>query len=125
MAAGLWGLRLLAALPEARLPRFEQIELDAGVLIFTTLISIAVAVAFGLLPALHVSRAEPRESLSEAGGTTGARGAHRLLNTIVVVEVALALVLLVGAGLMTRSFMRLLQVHPGFEADRVVAAQVF
>ena len=119
------GLRLLAALPEARLPRMEQIHLDGGVLLFTTVVSIAVAIAFGLLPALQASRADLRESLSESAGTTGSLGARRLLNGLVVVEVALALVLLVGAGLMTRSFSKLLQVDPGFEPGHVVAAQVF
>ena len=125
LVAAFSGLRLLAALPEARLPRMEQIQLDAGVLVFTTVVSIAVALAFGLLPALHASRADLRESLSESTGTTASPGARRLLNGLVVVEVALALVLLVGAGLMTRSFSTLLRVDPGFQPDNVVAAQVF
>jgi putative ABC transport system permease protein len=123
--AAVWGLRLLAALPEARLPRMEQIELDGGVLLFTTAVSIVVAIAFGLIPALHASRAELRDNLSESASNTGTLGARRLLNGLVVVEVALALVLLVGAGLMTRSFSKLLQVNPGFEPGNVVAAQVF
>ena len=125
LVAAVSGLRLLAALPEARLPRMEQIQLDAGVLLFTTVVSIAVAIAFGLLPALLASRTDLRQSLSESAGTTGGPGARRLLSGLVVVEVALALVLLVGAGLMTRSFSKLLQVHPGFEPGNVVAAQVF
>jgi putative ABC transport system permease protein len=103
----------------------EQIELDGTVLLFTTTVSIAVALAFGLIPALHASRSDLRGSLSESTGTTGGQGARRLLNGLVVVEVALALVLLVGAGLMTRSFSKLLQVNPGFEADNILAAQVF
>jgi putative ABC transport system permease protein len=121
----IWGVRLLASLPEARLPRMEQIELDSGVLLFTMLISTAVAIAFGLLPALHMSRSDLRVNLNESTPSTATRGARRLLNAIVVVEVALALVLLVGAGLMTRSFARLLQVDPGFVPDNVLAAQVF
>ena len=103
----------------------EQIQLDGGVLLFTTVVSIAVAIAFGLLPALHASRGELRDSLSESATNTASRGARRLLNALVVVEVALALVLLVGAGLMTRSFSKLLPVNPGFEPANVVAAQVF
>ena len=125
LLAAMLGLRLLAALPEARLPRIEQIQLDTGILLFTMVISIAVALAFGLLPALQASRPDLREHLIESAGTTGSRGARRLLSGLVVVEVALALVLLVGAGLMTRSFTRLLQVDPGFEPDHVVSAQVF
>ena len=119
------GLRLLATLPEARLPRMEHIQLDGGVLLFTTAVSIGVALAFGLLPALHASRTDLRGSLSESAGTTSSSSARRVLNGLVIVEVAVALVLLVGAGLMTRSFARLLQVDPGFEPNNVVAAQVF
>jgi putative ABC transport system permease protein len=118
------GLRLLTALPEGRLPRMEQIGLDSGVLLFSIGLSIAVALAFGLLPALHLSRTAPRTTLNEETGTTGSFTARRLLNGLVVVEVALALVLLVGAGLMTRSFMKLLQVNPGFDPTNVVAAHV-
>jgi len=103
----------------------EQIHLDGGVLLFTTIVSVSVALAFGLVPAIQASRSDLRESLSESAGTTGGPGARRLLGSLVIVEVALALVLLVGAALMTRSFARLLQVDPGFEAGHVVAAQVF
>jgi predicted permease len=123
--AAITGLRLLAALPEARLPRMEQIHLDGGVLLFTTVVSVTVALAFGIVPAMQASRSDLRESLSESAGTTGGPGARRLLGALVIVEVALALVLLVGAALMTRSFARLLQVDPGFEPGHVVAAQVF
>ena len=119
------GLRLLAALPEARLPRMDQIQLDGPVLLFATVLSIGVAVAFGLLPALQASRGELRDSLNESVANTATRGVRRLLNSLVVAEVALALVLLVGASLMTRSFTRLLAVNPGFEPANVIAAQVF
>ena len=125
LLTAVFGLRLLATLPEARLPRMEQIQLDGGVLLFTTAVSIGVAIAFGLLPALHASRTDLRGSLSESAGTTSSPSARRVLNGLVIGEVALALVLLVGAGLMTRSFARLLQVDPGFEPNNVVAAQVF
>ena len=125
LLTAVFGLRLLATLPEARLPRMEQIQLDGGVLLFTTAVSIGVAIAFGLLPALHASRTDLRGSLSESAGTTSCPSARRVLNGLVIGEVALALVLLVGAGLMTRSFARLLQVDPGFEPNNVVAAQVF
>jgi putative ABC transport system permease protein len=124
LLAATFGLRLLATLPEARLPRMEQIQLDGNVLLFTTVVSIAVAIAFGLLPALQASRSNVREHLTESAGTTSSRGARRVLSGLVVVEVALALVMLVGAGLMTRSFARLLQVDPGFEPNNVVSAQV-
>lgn len=123
VAAG--GLRLLTTIPEGGLPRMQEVTLDAGVLMFTTLVSILVAIAFGLLPALQASRSQFRADLNEATGATGSFAARRTLGSLVVVEVALALVLLVGAGLMVRSFTKLLQVDPGFDSDNVVAAQVF
>ncbi len=119
------GLRLLNTLPAAGLPRIEEVTLDGGVLLFTTAVSILVAIAFGLLPALQASRSQLHANLSSATGATGSFAARRTLSFLVVAEVALALVLLVGAGLMVRSFTKLLQVDPGFEPNNVVAAQVF
>ncbi|MBY0493007.1 MAG: ABC transporter permease [Cyanobacteria bacterium] len=118
------GLRMLGTMEEAQLPRMDQIQLDGGVLLFTTIVSIGVALAFGLLPALHASRQDLREHMQESSGGTATPFARRLLSGLVVVEVALALVLLVGAGLMTRSFAKLLQVSPGFDATNLVAARV-
>ena len=123
--AGAFGLlRLVSTLPEARLPRLDAIEIDAGVLLFTMVVSIGVALAFGLLPALHAAKADPRDNMQETSGSTASPYARRLLSGLVVVEVALALVLLVGAGLMTRSFTKLLQVNPGFDSTNLVAARV-
>ncbi len=111
------GIRLLVGLPGARLPRIDRIELDGTVLLFTMLVSIAVALVFGIVPALHASRNDLRSDLSESAGTTSSPYARHVLGGLVVIEVALALVLLVGAGLMTRSFSKLLQVDPGFESS--------
>jgi putative ABC transport system permease protein len=122
--AAFGGLRLLASLPESRLPRMDQLQIDAGVLLFTSVISIGVALAFGLIPALQASKQDLRESMQETSGSTASPYARRLLSGLVVIEVALALVLLVGAGLMTRSFSKLLQVNPGFDPNNVVAARV-
>jgi putative ABC transport system permease protein len=124
LAAAFGVLRLIGSLPEARLPRIESLHLDAGVLLFTTVVSIGVALAFGLLPALHAAKADPRDNMQETSGSTASPYARRLLSGLVVVEVALALVLLVGAGLMTRSFTKLLQVNPGFDSSNLVAARV-
>jgi len=118
------GLRMLGTMKEAQLPRMDQIQLDGGVLVFTMIVSIGVAIAFGLLPALHASRQGLRDVMHESSGSTGSPYARRLLSALVVVEVALALVLLVGAGLMTRSFTKLLQVSPGFDSTNLVAARV-
>jgi putative ABC transport system permease protein len=79
---------------------------------------------FGTVPALHASRAEPRSSLAESTGTTASPYARRILSGLVMAEVALALILLVGAGLMMRSFSKLLQVDPGFESANVIGAQL-
>jgi putative ABC transport system permease protein len=118
------GLRILGTLKEAQLPRMDSLQLDGGVLLFTTIVSIGVALAFGLIPALHASRQDLRDVMHESSGSTGSPYARRVLSALVVVEVALALVLLVGAGLMTRSFSKLLQVSPGFEPSNLVAARV-
>jgi putative ABC transport system permease protein len=118
------GVRLLTALPDARLPRLDQIHLDGWVLFFTAVISLAVALGFGIVPALHASRTNLRSNLAESAGTTSSPYARHVLGGLVVIEVALALVLLVGAGLMTRSFTKLLQVDPGFESSNIVGAQV-
>jgi putative ABC transport system permease protein len=117
-------LRFISALPEARLPRMESISIDAGVLAFTAIVSIGVALAFGLVPALHAADSDPRDNMQETAGSTASPYARRILSGLVVVEVALALVLLVGAGLMMRSFSKLLQVNPGFDPNNVVAARV-
>ena len=118
------GVRLLTTLPDARLPRLDQIHVDGWVLFFSAVVSLAVALGFGIVPALHASRTNLRSNLSESAGTTSSPYARHVLGGLVVVEVALALVLLVGAGLMTRSFSKLLQVDPGFEATNIVGAQV-
>lgn len=124
LAAAAIGVRVLTTLPDARLPRLDQIHLDGWVLFFTAAISLAVALGFGIVPALHASRTNLRSSLSESAGSTSSPYARHLLGGLVVVEVALALVLLVGAGLMTRSFAKLLEVDPGFESSNIVGAQV-
>jgi putative ABC transport system permease protein len=124
LAIAVGGLRVLSGLPDARLPRIDRVDLDGGVLLFTVLISLAVALLFGVVPALHASRSDLRSHLSESAGTTSSPYARHILGGLVVVEVALALVLLVGAGLMTRSFTKLLQVDPGFESTNIVGAQV-
>ncbi len=124
LAAAFALLRALAVLPDARLPRLDQLQMDLGVLAFTAGISVIVALAFGMVPALHASRTDLRAELSESAGTTASPYARHVLGGLVVVEVALALVLLVGAGLMIRSFSKLLQVDPGFQARNVVGAQV-
>ncbi len=116
-AAGLliarWGLDALLALAPADLPRASGIHLDTTVLIFSFLLSVVTGVVFGVAPAWLAAHTDMNESLKQGSrGSTDARG--RLRGALVVIEVAFALVLLGGAGLLARSFMRLTHVDPGF-----------
>ncbi len=119
LALAAWGTKAaLAALP-AGLPRAEEIGLDGRVLIFTLVISLLTGVLAGLAPALKSSQWRLSETLKEGGrGASGAR--HRAQGILVAVEMALALVLLIGAGLMIRSLGALWNVDPGFQPDNVL-----
>ncbi len=130
LAAGMAGVvlagsglqALLAVWPHA-LPRTPEIALDAQVLAFSLGLALVTGVAFGLLPAWRASAPGIEQSLREdAPGATGGR--RRLQSTLVVSEVTLALVLLVGAGLLVRSFIRLSNVNPGFDTRDVLAARI-
>jgi predicted permease len=114
-----WGLQgALKALPQA-LPRAEHVHLDGHVLLFTLAASALAGILFGLLPALKTSRTDVHETLKEGGrGSSGAR--HRAQRAFVVAEMALALVLLAGAGLMIRSLAGLWKVDPGFDPHNVL-----
>jgi len=118
-----WGTRgALAALPAA-LPRASEIALDARVLAFTLAISLLAGILFGLVPTLRTSRPDLHDTLKEGGrGASSAR--HRAQDIFVVAEMALALVLLVGAGLLLRSLMRLWSVNPGFNPQNVLSFSV-
>jgi predicted permease len=114
-----WGLQgALKMLPEA-LPRGEAVHLDARVLLFTFAVSALAGILFGLVPALKTSRGDVQETLKEGGrGTSGSH--HRTQSVFVVVEMALAIVLLAGAGLMIRSLNKLWNVDPGFDAHNLL-----
>jgi putative ABC transport system permease protein len=118
------GVRLVHALPEGSLPRMQEVRLDGGVLLFALVTSGLVALVFGLVPAVQASRAELRGTMNTFPGGTRSSGG-RLLSALVVIEVALALLLLVGAGLMTRSFAQLMRVSPGFEPANLLAVQIY
>lgn len=121
----LWGVAFLRAVMPAEVPRGAQISLDGTVLVFAAALSIGASVLFGLLPAFRSMSPNLAELLKPAGASgTTVGGARRLRELMVVVEVALAMVLLVGAGLMVRSFARLNEVDPGFRQDGVVAVAV-
>ncbi len=113
---------ILAALPET-LPRAEEISLDSHVLLYTFGISLLTGIAFGLVPALKALRPDMHETLKEGGrGASGAR--HRTQSVFVAVEMAMAVVLLIGAGLMIRTLSALWNVNPGFDAHNVLTFQI-
>jgi predicted permease len=115
------GLTSLLSLSAGQLPRASDIHLDAIVLAFAMALSVVTGVLFGLVPAVRASSPRLQGALREGGrGLAGGAGI-RLRNGLVIAEVALAAMLVVGAGLMTKSFVRLLQVDTGFKPDHVVA----
>ena len=117
-----WGVDALVGVAPDGIPGLDTAQVNARVITFTLIVSLLVGVAFGLAPALHSTRGDLVSPLKEGArsGTTGGR----LRASLVVSEVALALVLLIGAGLMLRSFSRLLEVNPGFDPSGVVTMRV-
>src|ERR1041384_1717902 len=118
-----WIIDLILTFGANSIPRTGEISLDTRVLMFTTAVSMLTGIVFGLAPALQSSRTDVQEALKEtARSTTGGR--HRLRQVLVVTEVALTLVLLIGAGLLIRSFYLLQQVNPGFVDEHVLSFRV-
>jgi putative ABC transport system permease protein len=120
-----WGIDLLASLLPATLPRHNSITIDLPVLLFTLLISLLTALIFGLLPAFQVAKADVQTALNE-GGRSGKQGRRqgRLRGILIASEMALALVLLIGAGLMIESFLKLKRVDAGFSAQNVLTMRI-
>ncbi len=118
-----WLISSLLALAPATIPRLNEIGMDGRTLAFTLAVSLLTSLLFGLLPALRVSKPDLNEALKESGrNATGSSGLVR--GGLVVAEIALTLVLLVGAGLLIKSFWRVLQVSPGFNPEQVLTMQV-
>jgi putative ABC transport system permease protein len=115
---------LLAGLPQ-NTSLAEQVAIDGTVLVFTAAIAIFTGLVFGMVPAWQASRADVQETLKE-GGRSGSSGVghHRIRSALVIVEAAMALILLVGTGLMLKSFWKVLQADGGFNADGVLTASV-
>jgi putative ABC transport system permease protein len=121
----IWGVELLGAVVPSNIPRFDQTGVDAYVLVFTILASMLTGVVFGLAPALQASRLDLNEALKEGGrSATEGRARNRVRSILIVSEVALSLVLLVGAGLLIRSFMGLRNVNPGFNPQNILTASL-
>ncbi|MFN2455438.1 MAG: ABC transporter permease [Pyrinomonadaceae bacterium] len=116
-----WGIDLLAASIPADVPRASDVNLDARVLLFTFAASLVTGIVFGLAPALASSKSDVSESLKEGGRGSTVGGSNRARSLLVVSEVALSLMLLVGAGLLVRSFFQLLNTNPGYDTARVLS----
>jgi predicted permease len=115
-----WSVRALVAVNPGNVPRVQEMGIDANVLLFTLIISLGTGLLFGVMPALQISRTDLQTTLREGGRGSSDRSGHRVRRVLVVAEVALALTLLVGAGLLVRSSARLSGVDPGFDPNDVV-----
>jgi putative ABC transport system permease protein len=121
-----WGTDLVMSQIPEELPNWMDIKVDSGVVIFTAIISVLTGIVFGLVPALESSRPNLNETLKDGGRGTSVGGRRgRMRSSLVVLETALALVLLIGATLMMRSFLHLRQLQPGFDTASQVTTRLY
>jgi putative ABC transport system permease protein len=121
----LWSVSAFVATARTLLPRMDEVGLDIRVLAFTLLLSLVTGLVFGLAPALRASTTDLHETLKEGGGRTGPSARQqRLRGLLIIAEVALSLMLLVGAGLLLRSFVQVLTVDKGFDAEQLLTASI-
>jgi putative ABC transport system permease protein len=126
LLVAIWGTELLLKAAPISIPRASEIGVDIRVLGFTLLLSVVTGLVFGLVPAWQSSRIDLNDSLKDSSKGAGGGTSHqRTRNLLVVAEIALALVLLVGAGLLIQSFQRLQNVDPGFDPRKVLTMRVF
>jgi predicted permease len=125
IALSAWGTRALAAMAEGSLPLASEIRADSTVLAFTLAVSLLAGVLFGLTPALHVSRPDLNSVLrSEGRGSTSGRARNLFRHLLVASQVALSMILLIGAGLLVRNFIQLRNASPGFEARNLLTMNI-
>jgi len=118
--------KAIIGLAPADIPRLNEVDVSASVLFFTFLISILTGILFGLAPALQAANPNQLENLREGGRGSGTGRRHTQLSRILVIaEVALSIILLAGAGLLLRSFWRVLEVRPGFNPDHLTTVQIW
>ncbi|MGH9831463.1 MAG: ABC transporter permease [Blastocatellia bacterium] len=120
----MWGTELLVRLSPATMLKLQEAKTDTRVLGFTLLVSLVTGVLFGLFPALQASKSDVQLALKESGNSSPSGRQNRLRGLLVVTEIALALVLMVGAGLLIRSFARILSVTPGFEPRNLLTMMI-
>jgi len=118
------GIQVIKALSPANLPRIETVSLDGRAFVFAAAVAVVAAVLFGLAPALRAVRGNLSDGLRDRGTDTGGAKGNKLRTVLVVSEVTLSLVLLIGAGLMVRSFAAIQKVNPGFDARNVATFNV-
>jgi putative ABC transport system permease protein len=119
-----WGVEFLTSLQPEGVPRLDSVAVDETVVLFTFVVAVVTGMAFGLVPALHATRSV-QDALKEGGrGAISTRASGRLRASLVVAEMALAVMLLVGAGLLMRSFVRLQAVDPGFRPDQTLSFEL-
>lgn len=124
-AIAIFGVKALVAMLPAGFPRSQDIHVDFAVFAFTLAIALTTGIFFGLAPALQSSQADVHQNLREGGRGTTAGARHlRMRNWLVISEVSLACVLLIGAGLLLRSFLNLMHTDPGFRAEHVLTASI-
>ena len=125
LLAAFWGVAGLVALAPANLPRLDDVSISTPVLAFTFLLSTAVAAGLGAFTAARATSGDPRTGLLEGGrGQAGSQGRQRVGRIIVATQIAITLVLVVGAGLLARSLKKVLEVSPGFRVDKIVTMDV-
>lgn len=125
LLVALWSIQMLTAAAGTHLPRVGEVHVDGAVLGFAILVSVATGLVFGLLPALHASRPGLSAAIERTGRSgTADRGRRTILRGLVVAEAAVAVVLLVGAGLLAKSFWRLLHVSSGLRAENVLTLSI-
>ncbi|RPH55582.1 FtsX-like permease family protein, partial [bacterium] len=118
-----WGTRALVATSPGDIPRLDQVRLDGNVVLFTLGLVVVTGVVFGLVPILHSTRKSLRDPLQEGGKTSAGAAHNRVRSALVVAEIGIAVIVLVGAGLMVRSFDRLLDVNPGFRTSGLLTVR--
>jgi len=117
-----WGIRGLVAIAPAGLPRIAEVQVDLRVLVFASLVSLAASLVFGIAPALHASRSDLNDVIKQGTRTMSAGAGGRLRSSLIVFETAAAVVLVIGAGLLIRSFAALSAVDLGFRTERLLVA---
>jgi len=117
-------IRAFLALGPGQMPRLNEVGINSGVLLFTFVVCVGSGILFGLAPAIEASRPSLTEPLKDTSRSSSSASAHRTHRALLVFEVALALLLMIGSGLLIRSFVRLSEVNPGVQADHVITAAI-